>query len=137
MYKYFIKSRITIPFDPRMVCTKFIEIGLLILEICFYNIKHNLLFWILFTQHAQGYFVPSQIEIDQLVLEKNIQRMSTRLLLSPLREGDWPSFEQFWISFTQGWFVPTLLQFAKQFWRKRRKCASLTDTQTDGQAQLS
>jgi hypothetical protein len=35
----------------------------------------------------------------------------TLSLLSPLREGYSPSFEQNWIPFTQGWFVLSLIEF--------------------------
>jgi hypothetical protein len=44
-----------------------------------------------------GYFLSSLIEFGQLVLEKkifkNFQCIFTRLLLSPLEEGQLPSFE--------------------------------------------
>ena len=48
--------------------------------------------------------MPSLIEIGQLVLEKifkNFQCIFTFLLLSPLGEGQSPSFEQFRIPFSQ------------------------------------
>jgi hypothetical protein len=52
------------------------------------------------------------------------------LLLSPLGEGQSPSFEQFRIPSPQGLFVPSWLKLAQWFWRRSRKCKSL---QTAGQ----
>jgi hypothetical protein len=51
--------------------------------------------------------MPSLIEIGRLVLEKKIfsfkfQNIFTHLLLSPLEEGQSPSFEQLRIPFPQG-----------------------------------
>jgi hypothetical protein len=49
-----------------------------------------------------------------VVLEKKIFKwphpICTFLLLFPLWRGPGPYFEQFRISFTQGWFVPSLLE---------------------------
>ena len=67
--------------------------------------------WIPFTQ---GCFVPSLVEIGSVVLEKKIfefrQCILVIALLSPLGEGWGPSFEQTWIPFNQGYFVPSLVK---------------------------
>jgi hypothetical protein len=62
----------------------------------------------------QGWFVPSLVETGPVVLEKKILKyflyIFTLLLLSPLREGRRPSYEQTWIPSPQGWFVPSLVE---------------------------
>ena len=67
--------------------------------------------WILSTK---GLFVQSLIDFGLLVLEKrifkNFQCIFTLSLLSPLGEALFPSFEQTWIPFTKGWFVPSLVK---------------------------
>jgi hypothetical protein len=67
--------------------------------------------WILFTQ---GWFVRSLIDFGKLVLEKkifnNFQCIFTLLLLSPLGDGQSPSFVQTWIPFPQAWFVSDLVK---------------------------
>jgi hypothetical protein len=64
--------------------------------------------------YTQEWFMPSLIEIGQLVLEKkifkNFQCIFTLLWLSPLGVGRSPSFEQFRIPSPQGWFVPSLVK---------------------------
>ena len=56
----------------------------------------------------------SLVEIGSVVLEKKIfkfcQCIFAILLLSPLRKGRGPSFEQTWIPFTQGCFVSSLVE---------------------------
>ena len=52
-------------------------------------------------------------------------------LLSPLGNEHCPSFEQTWISFIQGCFVPSLwLKLAQWVWRRRKKCEKFTTTTT-------
>jgi hypothetical protein len=64
------------------------------------------------------------IEFGQLVLEKkifkNFQCIFTRLLLSPLGEGLFPSFEQTWVPSTQGWFVPSLIKISQVVLEKKQ-----------------
>jgi hypothetical protein len=77
------------------------------------------------------------IEIGLVVLEKKIlkhfQYIFTLLLLSPLRERQSPSFEQFRIPFPQDDLCQIWLKLAQWFWRRSRKCKSLqTDKLTDG-----
>ena len=85
--------------------------------------------WKIFTQ---GCFLTSLVKNGSVVLEKKIFNSSqctfTISQLSPLWEGCGPSFEQTWIPFTQGYFVPKLAQW---FWRRRRKCVKFTDRRTD------
>ena len=61
----------------------------------------------------QECFVSSLIEICPVVLEAKIfkchQCIFTISKLSPLGKGRDPSFEQTWIPFTQGCFVPGLV----------------------------
>ena len=74
---------------------------------CFLFIK----IWIPFTQ---GCFVQSLVEIGFVVLEKKIIKyrlcIFTFPYLSSLVEGCGPSFEQTWIPFTLGCFVPSLVE---------------------------
>ena len=37
----------------------------------------------------------------------------------PLKEGGGPSFEQTWIPFTQGWFVPSLVEIGPAVLEKK------------------
>ena len=46
-------------------------------------------------------------------------------LLSPLGKGKEPSFEQTWIPFTQGCFVPSLVEIDRVIGRRRQKCEGL------------
>jgi hypothetical protein len=50
---------------------------------------------------------------------KNFQCIFTLALLSPLGEGLSPFFEQTWISFTQGWFVPSLVKIGQVVLEKK------------------
>jgi hypothetical protein len=56
----------------------------------------------------------SLVKIGPVVLEKKIFKWPhpnfTFLWLSPLWRGPGPLFEQTWIPFTQGWFVPSLIE---------------------------
>ena len=62
----------------------------------------------------QGFFVTSLVEISPVVLKKKIfkvgQCIFTISLLSPLWKRRGPSFEQTQIPFTQGCFVPSLVE---------------------------
>jgi hypothetical protein len=40
------------------------------------------------------------------------------LQLSPLWRGHGPLFEQFRISFSQGWFMPSLIEIGQLIWRR-------------------
>jgi hypothetical protein len=67
-------------------------------------------FWIPF---AQGCFVPSLVKIGPVVLEKKIFKWPHPIFglwLFPLWKGPGPWFVQFWIPFTKGWFVPSLIE---------------------------
>ena len=71
----------------------------------------------------QGYFVPSLVEIGPVVLEKKIfkscQFIFINSQLSPLWEGRGPSFEQTWFPFTQGCFVPSLVEIGSVVLEKK------------------
>jgi hypothetical protein len=55
-------------------------------------------------------------------------------LLCHLEGGGCLSYVQFWIPFASGLFCQLWLKLAQRFWRRSRKCKSLTDKQTnDGQ----
>ena len=57
-------------------------------------------------------------------------------LLSSLEKGRGPSFEQTWIPFTQGYFVPSLVEIDPVVLEKKMKMWKVyrqTDGQTDGQ----
>ena len=91
--------------------------------------------WFPFTQEC---FVPSFVEVGSGVLEKKIlqsfQRIFTISQLSPLWEGLDPSFEQTWIPFTQGYFVPGLVEIGQMVREKKMKMWKVcrqTDEQTD------
>ena len=97
--------------------------------------------WIPFTQ---GCFVPSLVEIGPVVLEKKIfkfcQCIFTISSLSPLGKGRGPSFEQIWIPFTQGCFVPSLVEIGPvvlekkmKMWKVYRQTDRQTDRRTDRQ----
>ena len=68
-----------------------------------------------------GCFVSCFFQICPLVLEKNILTITifTISLFSPLRNGRGPLFEQTWLPLTQGCFVPSLVELAHWFWRRR------------------
>jgi hypothetical protein len=53
--------------------------------------------------------------------KKKIHRIFTLSLLSPLREGLSPYFEQTWIPFTQGWFVPSLVNIGSAVLENKSK----------------
>ena len=90
--------------------------------------------WIAFTQ---GCFVPSLVEIGPVVLEKKILKFRlcifTILKLSRFGKGRGPSFEQTWIPFTQGCFVPRLVEIGPVVIEKKMKMWKVygrTDRQT-------
>ena len=62
----------------------------------------------------------------------NFQCTFTLLPLSPLGEGQSPSFEQTWIPSPKDDLCQVWLKLAQRFWRRSRKCKSLqTDRQAD------
>jgi hypothetical protein len=74
---------------------------------------------------TQGWFMPSLIEIGLLDLEKKsfkkFQCIFILLWLSPLGEGQPPSFEQFRIPSPQGWFVSSLVNIGPVVLEKKSK----------------
>ena len=89
--------------------------------------------WISFPQVC---FVPSLVEIGPVVLERKIFKFPKSIfdisLLCPLQQGSSPSFQQTWIPFPQGFFVPSLVEKCQLFWRRRWKCEEkFTDRRTD------
>jgi hypothetical protein len=83
---------------------------------------------------TQGWSMPSLIEIGLLVLEKKIFKnfhcIFTLLWLSPLEEGQSPSFEEFRIPSPKNDLCQVWLKLAQRFWRRSQKYKSL---QTDEQ----
>ena len=81
--------------------------------------------WIYITR---GCFVRSLLEISPVVLEKKIfefcQYILTLLLLSPLGKGHGPSFDQTWIPFTYGSFVPSSVEIGPVVLEKKKKMCS-------------
>ena len=84
--------------------------------------------------------MPSLVEIGPVVLEEKIfkyfQYNFTCSLLFPLGKGRGPSFQQTWIPFTQGCFVPSLVDIGPVVLEKKLKIGKVyrqTDGQTDGQ----
>ena len=62
------------------------------------------------------------------------------IIISPWEKRG-PSFEQTWIPFTQGWFVPSLveigwLKLAQWFWKRRWKREKFTTTTTTDNRQI-
>ena len=91
----------------------------------------------------QGYFVQSLVKIGQVVLEKKIFKSCQFIFiifkLSPLWEGRGPSFDQTWIPFTQGYFVPSLVEIGPVVLEKKIKMWKIyrqTDGQTDDGRQV-
>ena len=82
-----------------------------------------------------GILCASLVEIGPVVLEKKIfkscQCIFTISLLSPLWEGRGPSFEHTWIPFTQGYFVPSLVEIGPVVLEKKMKMWKV-HRQTDG-----
>ena len=85
-----------------------------------------------------------QVWLKLVVLEKKIfkscQFIFINSQLSPLWEGRGPSFEQTWIPFTQGYFVPSLVEIGPvvlekkmKMWKVYRQTDGQTDRQTDRQ----
>ena len=78
--------------------------------------------WILISQEG---IMPSLVEICPVVLEKKIFKSCQFIfnyfpIISPL-EGRGPSFEQIWIPFTQGHFVPNLVKIGPVVLEKKMK----------------
>ena len=70
-----------------------------------------------------------------VVLEKKIFKWHHPIfafsLLSPLWRGSSPSFEQSWIPFTEGWFVPSLVEFGPVVTDKKSKIWKFNRQTTD------
>ena len=88
--------------------------------------------------------MPTLVKIGPVVLEKKIfnscQFIFINSRLSPLWEGRGPSFEQTWIPFTQGYFVPSLVEIGPvvlekkmKMWKVYKQTDRRTDRRTDGQ----
>ena len=91
-----------------------------------------------------GCFVPNLVEIGPVVLKRGFLNIFNIillfLLLFPLWEGHGPSFEQTWISSTQGCFLsslveigPVVLEKKLKMWKVNRQMDRRTDRQTDEQ----
>ena len=84
--------------------------------------------WIPFTQ---GWFVRSLVEIDPVVLGKEIFLILSLyfryFLIISLGKGRGPSFEQTWIPFTQGCFVPSLVEIGSMVLEKKMKIWNVYD----------
>ena len=69
--------------------------------------------------------MPSLVEIDPVVLKKKIFKVGQCIfaisLLFPLGKGPGPSFDQTWIPFTQGCFVPSLVEISPVVLEKKMK----------------
>ena len=96
--------------------------------------------WIPFTK---GYLCPSLVEIGPVVLEKKIFKRCQFILiiskLSPLWEGLGLSFEQTWIPFTKGYFVPISVEICPVVLEKKVKMWKIyrrTDSQTVDRGQV-
>ena len=79
------------------------------------------------------------VEIGPVFLEKKIFKSCQFIFiisqLSPLWEGRGPSFEQTWMPFTQGYFVPSLVEVGPVVLEKKMKMGKVyrqTDGRTDG-----
>ena len=71
--------------------------------------------WIPFIQEC---FVPSWLKLAQWFWRRGLNEISSMyfryfIMISPWKGWD-PSFEQTWIPFTQGCFVPSLVEFGKR-----------------------
>ena len=93
---------------------------------------------------TQGCFVPSLVEIGSVVLAKRIFQFHQCLFslfqnYIPLEKWRCPSFEQTWIPFTQGCFVPSLAEIGPVVLEKMKmwKIYRLTDGQADRRLGLS
>ena len=96
--------------------------------------------WTDFVPFSRGYFVPSLVEIGPVVLEKIFKSCQFIFIISqiyPLLEGLGPSFEKTWIPFTQGYFVPSLVEIGPvvlekkmKMWKVYRQTHRRTDRQT-------
>ena len=91
--------------------------------------------WIPFTH---GCFVLSLVEIGPVVLEIRdfffISSMYFRwfVIIFPWKRARWsPSFEQTWIPFTQGFFVPSLFEIGPVVLEKKIKMWKVYDNDDD------
>ena len=132
------------PFHPKMLCGRFgwnwLSGSLNLVNV--FSLFRNYLplekrralhlnTWIPFTQ---GCFDPSLGEIRPVVLKKKILKIRQKNFaisyLSPLGKGRGPSFEQIWIPFNQGCFVPSLLEIDPVVLKKKMK--NVKSLPTDG-----
>ena len=92
--------------------------------------------WIPFTQ---GCFVPSLVEIGPMVLKKKIFLISSMhfryFVIIPLGKWRGPSFEQTWIPFTQGCFVPSLVEIGPVVLDKKMKMWKVYDNDNNNDRQ--
>ena len=84
---------------------------------------------------SQGYFVPSLAEIVQGVWRRRffnfVNVFSPFCNYLPLEKGGGPSFEQTWIPFNKGWFVPTLVEIGPVVLEKKMKMWKVYDENYD------
>ena len=69
--------------------------------------------------------------VERLRFDTVIRTVVTFLWLSPFWRGPGPSFEQTWIPFTQGWFVPSLVEFGPVVLEKKSKMWKVNGQTTD------
>jgi hypothetical protein len=123
-------TQFRIPFTQVWFTPRLIEIGLLVLEKkIFFQYRHNYVnlvfpivtpldphrpwceqFWIYIISES---FPVNMTYSGSAVLKKTFKwphPIFTFFRLSPLWKGPGPLFEQFWIPFTQGWFMPSLIE---------------------------
>jgi hypothetical protein len=126
-----------IPFTQGSFVPSLIEIGLLVLEIFLSIQTHNIMnmfFPIVAPPDPLGTMVWTNMNLQVRKLsckydwfwlscswKEDFQMTSPHfftLWLSPLWTGSGPIFEQFTISYTQGWFLPSFIWMACWFWRR-------------------
>ena len=102
---------------PRMLCAKFVRhwsCGFLNVFLLFHNYLSLERVWPFIWINLNSFHPRSFVEIGLVVLEKKIFKFRKYILLFhnylPLEKGCDPSFEQTWIPFTQGCFVPSLVE---------------------------
>ena len=93
--------------------------------------EHGLLCEQSYISVIQGYFVPSLVEIDSVVLVKKIFKnlvnvFSLYCCNLPFYKGLVRSFKKKLIPFTQGCFVPILMKLAQWFYRNSQKYEKVT-----------
>ena len=133
-FRYFIiishLNKLESPSSKRCFVPSLVEIGPVVLQKTIFIFRQCLFFisplsplgkgigtlfeltWIFFNQEC---VVLSLVKISQVALEKNFFSqfrlcIFAILLSSPFEKGRGPSFEETWISFTQGCFVPSLFE---------------------------